>query len=486
MFSLLLLLPLAQAEDTVLVSGWQARNAEASAFAGLIEQYVARALGRVDGVRVLRLEDTPDFPDYPARIFMDGCPPGDAVGCTQVLAERGEAAYAVTGTVQQLAAGTRVEVDVIDVTGARVAVTFTAEVTASEDQVFAEGVAKVVLAVIQGEAGREVDIRERAEEDVTPLDRDAVAASLAELGKELGEAEVSVSSRDEAVPRSTYSAADVAREEEMEGSKEWERLGMSSVQWLHYKNSGLTLVEWRRRAAGRAGQLVLHGAGWFGDGPYEGQYYGRYAVGTSLEIVDSYAWQTNGSGRAAGGLLGVGWGLTPWLELGLEAGIATGHFTVDVSQQQAGMPADNADVFRFPAASYVVGPRAWVAPMPASAVRPVLGAGVDLIGQHASTEFLELGPSFHTFESRNVAAATFVAGGEARLSSRLDAFLHVPVQLLLAGTEAQTTRTGTVTVVDAPEPPAMSPVGFQLQLGVNVRLLGKDVEKSLPLDDDEP
>ena len=46
------------------------------------------------------------------------CPPGDAIGCTQILAQRGQAAYAITGTVQSLPEGSRIEVDILDVNGA--------------------------------------------------------------------------------------------------------------------------------------------------------------------------------------------------------------------------------------------------------------------------------------------------------------------------------------------------------------------------------
>ena len=48
--------------------------------------------------------------------------------------------------------------------------------------VLAEGVAKVLGAVVRGEVGGEHDIRETDEEPAAPIDKDAVAAELKDAG----------------------------------------------------------------------------------------------------------------------------------------------------------------------------------------------------------------------------------------------------------------------------------------------------------------
>ena len=140
---------------TVLVSSLQARNSESVGLASLVENFLAQELDKHPDIDVLRIEETPAFQDYPARTYMEGCPPGEIAGCTFVIAERAGAELAVTGTVQALVGGTKVTIEILDIGTARSLISFQSELEAGNDEAFAEGVAKVLVAAISGEVGQE-------------------------------------------------------------------------------------------------------------------------------------------------------------------------------------------------------------------------------------------------------------------------------------------------------------------------------------------
>lgn len=482
--ALLCALPAHAAPTPVLVSSWQARNADAVGLAGLIEDYLARELARSEDLTVIRIEDTPRFADYDARAYMDGCPPGDVVGCTQVVAERAQAAFAVTGTVQALVQGSRVEVEILDVAGSRIAVTFTSDLGEGDDQTFAAGVARVLLAAIKGEVGREVDIREGGEE-ATPIDKDAVAAQLAELSQQLDEATLQVGEPNQKIERSTYTLDDLAKRAETEGATPWDRLHLSPSEYLHYKNSGLDLMEWRRRAAGRQGQLVVRVGPAYWNGPVAGVYYARYAVGDQLEVVDSYAAQGTGAAPTLGGALAVSYGILPVLEVGVSGMYTGGSFLIDVNQEQVGAPDQASDTITYPSGTIAVGPRAQVTFFPVQPVRPLLGAGVDLVTAHSVDDFLLMPDAVQTFPARPMTYAWITLGGEAKLGNHLDFFLHVPVGLLVAGGQGDSVRTGTIEEVEAQAPATAPGACFSVLAGLQIRLFGKDTSKEVYYDDPE-
>lgn len=480
--ALLFVAPAHAAPTPVLVSSWQARNADAVGLAGLIEDYLARELARSTDLAVVRIEDTPRFPDYDARAYMDGCPPGDVVGCTQVIAERANAVFAVTGTVQSLAEGSRVEVEILDVAGSRIAVNFTSELGDGEDQTFAAGVARVLVAAIRGEVGREIDIRD-GEAEAAPIDKDAVAAQLTELSQQLHEATVQVGEPNQKIERSTYTLGDLAKRAETEGATPWDRLHMSPSAYLHYKNSGLDLMEWRRRAVGRQGQLLLRVGGAYWNGPVAGVYYARYAVGDALEVVDSYSAQGTGGGPAAGPALAVTYGVLPALEVGVAGLYTGGNFLIDVNQEQVGAPDQVSDTITFPSSTFAVGPRAQVTFFPVKSVRPLVGAGLDFVSAHSVDDYLIMPDAVQTFPARAMTYGWLTVGGEAKLGKHLDFFLHVPIGLLVAGGQGDSVRTGSLEEVEAQAPATAPGACFSVQAGLQIRLFGKDTSKDVYYDD---
>lgn len=465
----------------LLVSAWQARNDDAVGLAGLLEDYLARELEGVEGIRVLRVEDTPAFRDYSARVYMDGCPPGNVVGCTQVVADRGGATYALTGTVQALAEGSRVEVDLLDVNGARVMVTFTTDLAVGEDAVFAEGVAKVVAAALRGEIGREVDIREGEEPEEPRLDNAAMAAQLAELSSQLSEAKLSISDTPREVRTPEYTVSDLADRMQTEGSKPWERLGMTPGAYLRYRNSGLSLLDWRRRAVGRQGQLLVKAGASYWSGPLAGEFYGAYTV-DGVQVVDSYSWQAVKLGSGAGGGIGLAYGITPAIEVGIAGGVVGGSFTLDVDQLQTDRPPENSDPETYYVSHLWGGARVQASFFPVSRVRPTATLGVDVVQQHWVGEFYQMPASIQTFPPQASVLASLAPGGEASLSRRLDLYLQVPIDLLVAGGTAQVYPAGGGGGIAPPTSPAVS---WRVQAGLQVRLFGVDVERDVLIDDFE-
>ena len=52
---------------------------------------------------------------------------------------------------------------------------------------------------------------------------------------------------------------------QMEGSKEWDRLGMKPKEYLVYFNSGMSLARWKALNRGRRGQILDSRRSWCGE-----------------------------------------------------------------------------------------------------------------------------------------------------------------------------------------------------------------------------
>lgn len=466
----------AETGTPVLVSSLQSRNSESVGLASLVENFLAQELRDHPGIDVIRVEDTPPFEDYPARTYMDGCPPGEIAGCTQIIGERGKARLAVTGTVQQLVGGTKVTIEILDIEEARSLIRFQSELEAGNDEVFAEGVAKVLVAAISGEIGQERDIRDLGNEDTDdPVDDEAVRRQLEELAREMGGVTTTISRSDREVRRPEYTLDDLAKKMEGEGTKPWERLGMKPEEYLRYKNAGLSLYEWRKKAIGRKGQLLVRPLAGFASGPYSGTFYGRWAYDTTtgaLEVVDAYSAQAVQTG--SGGTLGasVGWGLSPVLDVGLVGGVTIGNFIVDLNQETVGQPAQASDPQTYAQTTLFVGPRVQATLMPVSSIRPSVGGSLLFLRGRTVLDPESVPDSLTIFTPPALFAAELFVGGEARLSDRVDLFLQVPVQVRLAGAVFASDRSGIVEVLEVSPPAAAGVLGAGVVAGLQIRLFG--------------
>lgn len=489
MLSLLLSSSLVNAAEPVpvLVGALQPRNEESASLAALIEKYVAQALEERGELRVLRVEDTPPFEDYSARVYMDSCPPGDAVGCTFVLAERGEALWAVTGSVQALVKGTRVDIDIVDVDGSRVAVSFRSELEPGRDEEFAEGVAGVLVAAIAGEVGREEDIRDLDRDgdgQLTAEEKAVLKSELATLDKELSGFDLTLRKTATNISRPKLTADDIAEADEGEGAKPWERLRMSSAEYLRYRNSGMTLPVWRKRVQGRRFQVLLRAGGGFINGPVNGEYYGRYALdSTTLTAVDVYAAQSVESGPSGVGVFQAAFGVHPMVDVGATVGITGGAFEYAIASEVVGQTnvaqepttVDNRNVF--------AGPWVTVGLFPAAPLRPTFGGGVLWFRGSGVLDHIQPPDELASFDAQSLWLVNVFGGGEVRLSDSVEFYAQIPVSFLVAGDLVQEEKHTVVAALEGIQVPGgASALGVSVVAGVQVRLGGAKVQQSSLLD----
>ena len=483
MLALLFAAALARADDStaVLVASFQSTAPEAGGVASLLENLVAERLDDVVAVRVIRIEDTPPFADYGARIYMEGCPPGQAIGCSQVVAERGGAAYGVTGTVTPLADGRwRVGVSILDIRGARVMVAFESELAAGSDQAFADGVVKVLLAAIRGEIGTENDIRTGPLPDVGPRPtNEQLAAQIAELSTELGQVSRVISAPRGTIPRPAYTVADLAAQTDAEGIKPWERVGMTPGEYLRFRNAGISIEAWRARAVGRQGALLLRGQAGWSHGPVDSIFYSRYAYNPALQVIDSWSslQVDTGNGPSLGGE--VAYGALPWVDVGVGGGVGFGHIDVDVASDQT--PAPTA---RYQTQTPWFGPRVTLAPFPQWRARPLVGVGATVIRSPGAAEILAVPEEVLPVAARWVVYAEVSLGGEVEVSGHLALSLRVPVGLLVGGEASREERYTTTAALDFQAPAASAVIATGALFNVEVRLFGKRAEAATLLDEE--
>lgn len=488
MIGLLLVGSFAHAADAiVLVSQFQARNDAATAIASLLEGYLAQELDDVDRVEVRRIDDMPDFNEGSSRLYLESCPPGEIAGCTYVVGQRGGVDWAVTGTVKSVAAGSKVTVEILDVGSGTVVTSFTAELQNGKDEEFAAGVAKVLAAAVSGQFA-ERDIREGDEEpDARELSKDEVARQLAELSEELGDVSASISEPNRKIEKPEYTLDDLSEDAEGE-TKPWDRLKMSPSEYLRYKNSGIPLMEWRERAMGRHGQLLLRANLGLINGPYSSSYYGRYgyADGTT-DIVDGYGalWSVSSTGVGVG--LGAAYGINPWLDVGVDVGWGSGNYHLDLVQDGGESGLDNVNPYDFNQGNLMITPRATGVFMPTSRVRPLASLGVTLVDPVMAPSRVDgLPPAVPVFEGESQLLGLIdIAGGvELGVSKQVDFVVRAGASVLAFGKTQRQLRQGSVPVMEETslvKPQAPNGIGGFFLASLQFRALGKDPEP-LPYD----
>ena len=477
LFSLAALASAALAQDLpdaepvpVLVAPFQAKNQDAVGLAALMHGFLEGEVGRHEELRVVAVEDVGSVFDQSAELYLDSCPPGQAVGCALVVGETAGVTYALAGTVEAIGGTNRVVVSIVDVAHAREALSLQLDLGMGDDTAFAAGVARLLVAVARGESGAEADIR-LMDDEADPTDFAAVASELSALQSELGEVR-QIARREVARPE-RMTVGDITERMEGDGVKPWERVDMTPRQYLRYKNSGLGLPEFRSRADGRKAQLLLRPTLGFARGPVNGLYYGRYVRSDeTLDVVQSVAWQTLTAG--SGFLYGasVGYGLLPEVEVGLVGGAVSGRYEVDIDVLTVGEIARDRESETYSNGSWFVGPRVLAALLPTSSVRPVLGGELLLWGGTDVSNHVLPPAELPTFPDPLLVMVSFIPGVELRLSDALDLYAHVPVSAIVAGGAVATYEYGGDYLDGVESPPALGAVSAGLQVGLQVRLLG--------------
>lgn len=472
---------------TVFVSPFQPRNPAAAGLAGMMSAFLESQLQDIPELTVIPAYDAPSVHDMSAEVYLESCPPGQAVGCAFVVGEVAGAEFAVTGAIKSDTDGTLVEVSIIDVRSSREAMNFVAQLGLGEDERFAEGVASVLVAVVRGEAGRVEDIRDLSESP--EVDYSAAAAQLEELASELGDVRTSTTRSGAVIDRPEMTEEDLSEQMAREGTKPWERVGLSPQKYLRWKNSGEPLDEWKVRNAGRKGQIILRSAGGFGYGPVNGRYDGSYVrevIGTEFTLAEMYAWQSQEAGMGLFAEAAVGYGISPVVEVGAQAGLASGRYNVTVLSKVMNNTAAPPKENEFANTNMYFGPTVLAALAPGSSVRPLLGAGIMVWTGEGVDDNESLPDELETFSGPSLVVFQGKAGVEMRLSQSVDFFAHVPLTAVIAGDDTVVAHTGRgcqeeiqgggsqrCLDTESNQPPGVSPMGAGLMLGLQVRLFGK-------------
>lgn len=315
--------------DAVFVSRFDLDTPELQMRADRLEAAIRETLSEVQ--LVLTVDDARPFEDYSAAVYLQACPTGQRIGCAFVLGERADADWVITGSVRWgeadevtddiLAEDTElladrpmaVSVAFVDVTEGQVILTYDAELREGEEALFAAAVRDVFDRLLAGE-GRAVDRRrpERDPEAERAARRsriEVIAASLADEAKQVGSM---ARGGEGTVERVAITDADLQRLSARDDIKPWERVGLDPETYKAFVNSGRSLEDWRWRAAGRRGQVLVRLLAGGGLSATDVLYEGRIARdGTPLEVVQRDVWQDIGSEVTGGAGLELGIGLAP-------------------------------------------------------------------------------------------------------------------------------------------------------------------------------
>ncbi len=483
--SLLLLSAPSSAQDRtrVFVAPFEARTREAAGVASLMAGFLQSQLDARAEFDAIGVDEVGPVFDTGADLYLASCPQGERVGCAFVVAEVARAEFAITGQVSSAQGASRVQVSIIDVLESREVVSFQADLAVGDDAVFAEGVARVLVAVVKGEAGRIEDIRTDDEAAAREAERRRaaeVAAQLQQLSEELGDVTTLSTRPDVVIERPRYTLAEMSEQMESEGTKPWERLGMKPREYMRYRNSGLELRDWRERAAGRRGQIIGRVGPAFGTGQSHGAYYGVYARDSqTLGVIDAYSYQAVTSGSSIGGTASLSYGVLPWLEAGALAGLAGGRYSLLIDSYVAGdtrtlrEPEDRSNQVVF------FGPQVLTSLLPASRVRPVVGGELTvLLGTTVTSRYNPLPvEEISTFSTPVLVRFGARAGGELRLSEYIDLFAHLPFGAVVGGQGSESLRVGGsgLDPSHTPAPPTFSPIYAGVEFGLQARVgLRKD------------
>ncbi|MFT5682509.1 MAG: hypothetical protein ACI8RZ_003427 [Myxococcota bacterium] len=442
MLSSLLILSQAFAQDstTVLVAPFEPLNDSASGLVAMMPDFLGQQLAASSDFKVLSLAEIGTIYDTPAEVYASSCTPGEFVGCAFVLAEAGEARFAITGTIEAHERGSRIDVRIVDVDNAREAVGFVVDVAMGDDAILADAVSAVLAAVQRGDIGQESDARgEGVVEAPLGPNKDEAATDLNRLNEEIGGIDTLDTREEGILTQEDYSREDLFSDMEAEGTKPWERLEMTPREYLRYKNSGRPLYEWRALSEGRQGQVLLRASLGYGRGPVQGDYYGRIALADeTLQVAETYAWQSMATAAGVSVAGSVGYGLLPELEVGLTGGLVTGRFNIDIDRITEGDFSTSSDLVDYGNTTLFIGPQALYVLLPTSQIRPVIGGSAVLwrgtgVDSHIipSAE-LPGGGVLEALPVPYALSVNAIGGVEVTMSDALDLWLHVPVGAVIA------------------------------------------------------
>ena len=494
--TLALLCAPSQAEQAVpvLLSAFSPEQVEATALALRMPDILKAELGVDERFALIGLEQVRNVGELSATMYMDSCPPGQLVGCSYVVGEAAQAAYAITGTVsvadeveaaeegeEEPETELHVKLIFLNIEEYREVLEVPLVHSADTEDSFADSVAMMLGDLTEGYVGRAVDIREAEPADPNgAVDKEAAARDLEALYDELGEVETDTGQDEDAGPsrvqRVHYTLDEMVEKEA--GNEPWAELGMSPKEYVRWWNSGWDVGSWRQMQLGRKGQVLLRAFGGWGYGPTHAFYRGRWAQDNLLNLVEVYGSHEvlYGGGSSLG--LAVGYGITPALEV--EAGLSRegGVFWTGVFQE-----IDRSDPYRRVEEQFVnsvlqVALGARYVPLPTLPVRPLAGLGLvywrgTVLEDHTEKPRQEL-PSF---SRPHMVGARALLGFEAKVWRKLGLFVQAPLTLRLAGGASEVYDEDGYALENKTYPGEPGRFGAGVQAGVQLGFGGARVEQ---------
>lgn len=463
--------PSPAAAERLLVATFQPLDTASEAEATRITS--ALALRLQGHATVVPMREVPPFPplDTDGETYLLACPPDNYSGCALVVGQRADVRWVVGATVRYApdefdpSTGHSVlDVTFVDVAGAREAARFALPMLGDEG-VALDGVARVYADMVAGA----LDLTDQRDlsPDETPEEiarREAAARSVGELEQRLGTAVRSEDVRRIDPPKLTR--ADLADLSDGEGMPPWERAGLTEREYPRFANSGRTADEWRSERQGRLGEISVRGAVAGGGGPWSQNHEAKLLRGSAdLQPIHTAQFLEVVRGGSGAFEAELGFGVAPWVEVSLVAGMHTGRATIlrdeDVEDQAAipGTATTSA------ISTYHYGVRARVLPFVHASARPTMAIGA----VWWTGSGLPQSDSFPRLDAPTQLLLQLLPGAEASPSRHVTLFAHTGPQPRIGGTRERSTNVGSG--LDAvPQPIGASGIGWTLDAGVQLRV----------------
>ena len=476
--SLILLSSLALAESSaVYIAPFTALDPAADDIAAQIPSLLVKHLKTVGSIDGYGLKSMKPVHDMPADIYVQTCPTEEYIGCAFVIGEASEMVYSVVGTVTPLETGSAVKIHIIEISSAREALILDLQIAEGGEAAFVTAVGRSLVGVASGAIGAEEDLR--GEEEVLDAYNEDEAFAVDAYTRESGGAEMVEERVDVELEQNIITEEDLKYMMQVEGSKEWDRLDMKPKEYMNYFNSGMSLARWNDLRSGRKGQLIARAGLGVERGPLNGYYYGRIAKAqTDFAVIDSYAWQTLEQGTGFDASASLSFGVLPSLDIGLEAGVATGGFVLDIHSFVLGQNSAEPPSKVYPKTSRYIGAQAIYVFRIMETVKPLIG--VETTFWKASDMNFDFSEPYPRLDPANYLTIGGIFGGELSLNKNLDFFIHVPVGIAVVTNNAAIIeqQNGGILSVDAVEgdvarvklPSSFSNLSTGIKLGIQIRI----------------
>lgn len=362
--------------DPVLVADMRAMDGLSKGRAAELEQVLADRLNQQ--FLMVGVDELPDYESYTAVDYVESCPVTQLDGCAFIIGERGEALWVLIGTVEDNGDGHDVSVTFVDVEATRALITVENQLRPGDEESWAEAMAGVLNLVVDG-AANDSDIRPGDEQWEGAWERrraeaERVAGELGEAGGLDTMVRIPTAT---AVKKPKVKTEDLDEYAETDATTPWERVDMSQGEFLKYRNSGMSLEDWKTKQLGRFGKIIARASVGGGSGAYSQYYDGRWARDSeTLSVVHVESFQQVTSSGSTQGELELGFGVLPFMDITGYIGFRTGQFEYYQHQETVGDPTIEGVPESHSMSTNHYGGRVTFAPMPYSKVRPIGMVGV--------------------------------------------------------------------------------------------------------------